>query len=140
MNSPPRICFCLATILAAESPHAQGTFENLNFEQANIVPIVGNPFYPYAVTVANALPGWSVEYGAVQQTVILYNAPTLGDSAVTLYANGYPGTPGPIIDGNYSIDDITFSTHAVPEPTPLALTGVGALLFALYRRFAPKRP
>ena len=38
------------------------------------------------------------------------------------------------------LDDISFSTQAVPEPNPLALTGVGALLFALYRRFAPKRP
>jgi len=41
---------------------------------------------------------------------------------------------------NWEIDDISFSTQAVPEPSPLALTGVGALLFALYRHFAPKRP
>jgi hypothetical protein len=38
------------------------------------------------------------------------------------------------------LDDIAFSPTAVPEPTPLALTGIGALLFALYRRFSPKRP
>jgi hypothetical protein len=37
------------------------------------------------------------------------------------------------------LDDIAFSTQAIPEPSPLALTGVGALVFALYRRFAPKR-
>jgi hypothetical protein len=37
------------------------------------------------------------------------------------------------------LDDISFSTTAIPEPSPLALTGVGGLLFALYRRFAPKR-
>jgi hypothetical protein len=40
---------------------------------------------------------------------------------------------------NFLIDDISFSTQAVPEPSPLALTGVGGLLFALYRRLAPKR-
>jgi hypothetical protein len=38
------------------------------------------------------------------------------------------------------LDDIAFSTQAVPEPNPLALTGIGALLFALFRRFAPKQP
>jgi hypothetical protein len=38
------------------------------------------------------------------------------------------------------LDNIVFSTQSVPEPSPLALTGVGALLFALYRRFAPNRP
>jgi hypothetical protein len=40
---------------------------------------------------------------------------------------------------NWEIDDISFSPTAIPEPSPLALTGVGALVFALYRRFAPKR-
>jgi len=35
------------------------------------------------------------------------------------------------------LDDITFT--AVPEPSPLALTGLGGLLFALHRRFASKQ-
>jgi hypothetical protein len=34
------------------------------------------------------------------------------------------------------LDDIAFSTQVVPEPCLLALTGVGALAFALCRRFA----
>ncbi len=38
------------------------------------------------------------------------------------------------------LDDIMFSPTTVPEPSPLALTGIGGLLFALYRRLAPKRP
>jgi hypothetical protein len=208
---------------------AQGTFENLNFENGDIVPIVGSLYYPYAVTVANALPGWTVDYGSVQQTQILYNAPSTGATAVTLLASGYPGSAGPIIDGNYSVflqgglfngtaanasisqtgqipagtqsllfevgnlgenllpevfigsdqlslfpvgsgagvsvgyttyganisawagqteqltfsspgmnvllDDISFSPNAtVPEPTPLALAGLGTALFAIYRR------
>jgi len=37
------------------------------------------------------------------------------------------------------LDDISFSPQSVPEPSPLVLTGAGALVFALYRRFAPKR-
>jgi hypothetical protein len=37
------------------------------------------------------------------------------------------------------LDDISFSTQAIPEASPLVLTGVGGLLFALYRRLGPKR-
>jgi hypothetical protein len=39
----------------------------------------------------------------------------------------------------WNIDDISFSPTAVPEPSPFALTGMGGLLFALYRGFKPKR-
>jgi len=205
---------------------AQGTFQDLNFEEANIVTIPGQL---YAVTVANALPGWTVDYGTAQQTQIFYNAPAVGSTQVTLYASGYPGFPGPILDGNFSLllqggevngvptaasisqtgqipsgtqsiffdvgssgnvllpevfigndelslfpvgsganytiyggnisawagqteqvtfsspggnfllDDISFSPMAVPEPNTLALTGLGALLFGLYRRLTVKR-
>ncbi len=186
-----------------------------------------------AVTVANALPGWTVDYGSAQQTQITYNDQSLGGTWVTILANGSPSlttlTP---IDGNFSVlliaglyegqpaaatisetgqvplgtqslrfdvtlnggpflpqvsigndsltlfpvgtgvgtggvnysiyganisawagqteqlsftvpagygkfgfDDISFSPGAVPEPSPLALTAIGGILFALYRRF-----
>jgi hypothetical protein len=42
-------------------------------------------------------------------------------------------------DNWIELDDISFSTTSIPEASPLALTGIGGLLFALYRRFAPKR-
>jgi hypothetical protein len=220
-----------AILFACFSTHAQGTFENLNFEEASILPISGQQF---AITVANALPGWTVDYGTVQQTQISYNDAALGGEPwLTLSANGYPGDPEAIIDGNFTpflqggevngvstpvsitqtgqippgtqsllfdvgnsgeslvpevyigndlltlfsvgsgvgvsdsytiyganisawadqteqltfsaslgniaIDDISFSpTAVIPEPSPLVLSGIGGLLFALYRRFAPK--
>jgi hypothetical protein len=37
------------------------------------------------------------------------------------------------------LDNITFSTTSVPDSDPFVLTGLGGTLFALYRRFAPKR-
>jgi hypothetical protein len=37
------------------------------------------------------------------------------------------------------LDDITFSPQAIPEPNPFVLTGLGGVLYALYRRFAAKR-
>jgi len=39
----------------------------------------------------------------------------------------------------WEIDDISFSPGAVPEPSTIVLTGIGGLLFTLYRRFSPKR-
>ena len=48
-----------------------------------------------------------------------------------------------VYPNNYNsllLDDISFSpTSVIPEPEPLALMSIGGLLFALYRRFAPKR-
>jgi hypothetical protein len=209
-----------ATITFVFSSHAQGTFQNLNFESANVGPIT----FAFSVPVANALPGWTVLIGNVQQTEVAYNAPSTGAPIVSLL-----GPPDPALEGNYSavltgavgttasisqtglipsgtaslffeaqpggtgnlavsidsedialvrvatfptytlyganisawsgetepltftalsapfgvnpwaIDDISFSpTAVVPEPNPLALTGIGGLLFALSRRFAPK--
>ncbi|HUD82338.1 MAG TPA: hypothetical protein VMQ67_02495, partial [Candidatus Saccharimonadales bacterium] len=177
---------------------------------------------PYAVTVANALPDWMVEYGNVQQTQMTYNEVSLGGTVATLIADGYPTLTGlTALDGNFSVllyggpmpisisqteqiplgtrsllfewggsdlvqpqvsiggdsltlfpvrsgvyganisawagqveqlsftvpagygpyefDDISFSASAVPEPNPLVLTGLGGVLIALYRRYAPKR-
>jgi hypothetical protein len=112
-----------AIIFAVLSAQAQGTFQNLDFEEADIVPIVGNPLYPYAVTVANALPGWTVDYGAVQQTQILYNNPSLGTTAVTLFASGYPGPVASIIDGNFSVALQSGLLNGMPAPASISQTG-----------------
>jgi hypothetical protein len=41
--------------------------------------------------------------------------------------------------GPYEFDDISFSPGAVPEPDPLTLTGIGAIVFGIYRRLVSKR-
>jgi hypothetical protein len=210
---------------------AQGTFQDLDFEEANIVPISG-PGNGSAVTVANALPGWTVDYGIVQPTQIYYNSPSLGETAVTLEAQGYPGFFSGTVDGNFSVllqggtfdgvlanasisqtgqipigtqsllfelgdrgqvivpivsigsdvltlfpvgggtgyvtygadiaawagqteeltfsgpaentllDDISFSPNQItvtPEPSPFLLTGIGGLVFGIYRRIQARR-
>jgi hypothetical protein len=95
-----RMVTTIVMVASCFSVSAQGTFQNLDFEGATIVPISGQP---YAISVANALPDWTVDYNNVQQSQIFYNDPSLGDVRVTLLANGYPGSPGPIIDGNFSV-------------------------------------
>jgi hypothetical protein len=222
----PRLSVVFFAVLSAK---AQGTFQNLNFEQADPVIVVGSPSNPYEVTAASALPDWTVTIGGVQQTQMSENSPSLGGPLVMLAGPG-DAFGFPPIDGNYSVllqgtfssslpaisqtglipagtqslyfeadpgitglnvliggqtvpfgpvggganytlyganisawagqteqltfaaqestmglnnwelDDISFSTQSVPEPSPLMLTGVGAFVFALYRRYAPKRP
>ncbi len=230
MNTFKLSIVALGLGVLASSTSAQGTFQNLDFEQANPVIVVGGSYYPYSVTTASALPYWTVTIGGVQQTQITENDPSIGYPWVVLAGPGLGSGIIPPIDGSYSvllqgsfpasipsisqtgtipagtksllfeahsgsgaldvllgtqivpfvavgigpnytlyganisawagqteqlafaacesstglnnwvIDDISFSTTVVvPEPGPLALTGVGAVLFALCRRFAAKR-
>jgi hypothetical protein len=223
------------TLFVVSSIEAQGTFQNLDFEQANPVPIVGSPFYPYAVTFASALPGWNGAINGVPVTQVIFNTYSLGSASIDIFGPGWNNNQPGIIDGNSTVflqafnvgqgnvsiwqdgtlpanaeslqfsawsfpngpghftvsfagnnlspvplystispsgqpytvyganigayagqtgeleftsiagaswnefDDISFSPAPVtPEPNPLILTGIGALVFALYRRFAPK--
>jgi hypothetical protein len=42
---------------------------------------------------------------------------------------------------NYlELDNISFSPSTIPEPSPLALAGIGGLLFWFYRHLAAQRP
>jgi len=54
------------------SAYAQGTFQNLDFEGAQIVPISGSPSW---IATTNALPGWTGFVGANQVSRITYNNP-----------------------------------------------------------------
>jgi hypothetical protein len=74
------------------------SFLNLDFEQAKIVPILGGEYGGSSIAVTNALPDWSVYYGANQQSQITYNDPALGSTFVSLIA-----TNGDQLAGNYSV-------------------------------------
>ena len=52
----------LALLLTAADGLAQGTFQNLDFEQANKVS-VGGGLPPFFVYTADALPGWTLTVG-----------------------------------------------------------------------------
>jgi hypothetical protein len=84
----------LATISIVLSTHAQGTFQNLDFESAN----PGTTFSS-GVPVSSALPDWTATVSGVQQTQIPVNDPSLGAAQVMLASTGGPIAP---IDGSYS--------------------------------------
>jgi hypothetical protein len=107
-------------LLTVPSAQAQGTFQNLNFEQANPVA-AGNPYLSYYVTTASALPGWSVYYGNVQQAQIPFDVESIGATWVVLWGPGFDP-----IDGNYSVllQGGLNSSTLTPEPASISQTGL----------------
>lgn len=88
----------LASLLfvCCENPAmAQGTFQNLDFESAAIVP-AGLPF----VQVAPALPGWMGYIGGAQVSAILYDTRALDAAAISVHDSSSSMQP---IQGGYSV-------------------------------------
>jgi hypothetical protein len=81
---------------------SQSTFQNLNFESANLIPVPAGQYGGY-VPISEAMPGWTGYISGVQTTQVLQNDFTLGAACIDIlgpqWASG--STPG-IIDGNYT--------------------------------------
>jgi hypothetical protein len=116
MKTTSLIIFEVVTLSIVLSTQAQGTFQNLNFEQAN-----PSPNAPGLVTSASALPDWAVSVGGIPQTQINYNDPSTGAPAVTLISTSYPfgGGLAPI-DGTYSV---LLQGSGVPSAPSISQTG-----------------
>lgn len=102
-------------------------FVNLDFESARIIPLTsGANFPPFSVATTNALPGWSVYYGANQQTQVTYNDPAIGSTFVTLWA-----TNGSQLAGNYSVllQGGLSASAAIISQTALVPVSAQSLLF-----------
>jgi len=82
---------------------AQGTFRNLDFEQARLI-LLGGQGIPYIAT-ANAIPGWTAVIGPYQEDALPYNVFSLGSPAITLHdiRDHNPGGPVPVIQGEYCL-------------------------------------
>ena len=210
----------LALLFAASLAQGQGTFQNLNFESANVVGY--SP--PALVPISSALPGWVGYIGNNQVSEVDYNMFNLGAADISLHSsssrplpiagrysvlmggqfnpNDVPGLPsaaiaqtgqipadakslifwtgptgtrvptfagqvipfvplqsGPnyiiwggdistfagqtgelhftVLSGSFGstyLDNISFSTMSIPEPSIFALTGIGVLLFGIFCR------
>jgi hypothetical protein len=94
--------FLKTTILlfSVAAASAQETFQNLDFESANVTPAESRG----AVPVTDGLPGWSAYIGAQQQTTVLFNYTYNSEATVDIFGPNWqpaPDEPG-IIDGQYS--------------------------------------
>jgi hypothetical protein len=146
MRSTLQNALFAAVVLAAAQcvTRGQGSFQDLDFESAVLVPIPGAS-YP-TVQFAAAFPGWTGLVGGEQQTGALYNNVFGGTSAICIIDNGWPaGIPGMgvggVISGNYTAIlqaglIITVTTN-YPANTALSQTGLvpaaaQSLLFKAY--------
>lgn len=107
-----------ATAMVAHCP-AQGTFQNLDFEAARVIPLDK----PYLIATTNALPGWTAFLGTDQQSSIHLNT---GWAALGLNA-----TNTAVIDGNFSVALVASPTEGLASisQTGLVPPGAKSLLF-----------
>jgi hypothetical protein len=110
----------LTSLLAMPSAKAQGTFQNLDFEQGN----PGSVAFAQNVPVATVLPNWFAYYGDVQQTDVGYNVITTGATQISLVGGSQFH-----IDGNYSVLLQPGPSGASISQTGLVPLGSDSLLF-----------
>jgi hypothetical protein len=98
---------------------------------ASVTPVVAINGQPIDMTPLQSFVHYTVWGGNIP-------AADIGQS-VTLSFTEPPEPSSGAQPSIFELDNISFSPSAIPEPNPLALTGIGGLLFALYRRFAARR-
>lgn len=97
-TQPPATWASLIFFVCACGVCAQGTFQNLDFEQANLHPSQSGTF----VGVNVAVPGWALYYGTVPQTQLVYNEMAAGSTSAAIIDNNGVGIYQRI-EGNYSL-------------------------------------
>src|SRR5436190_9811851 len=105
----------------------QGTFQNLGFEAASLVPIVGDPYG--RVQFSQAFPGWAGYVGTNEQTRALYDNYFLDTSGISIIDSGWTNQLGAsrgLIEGNFSaILQAGFGSLQIgPANTSIAQTGL----------------
>jgi hypothetical protein len=84
------LCWSLAAL-------GQGTFQNLDFEQARNVPTTLGPQGWSTMPASQGLPSWTAFEGGQEMTWIFYG-PSIQQGVSILSAS-----LGPVVDGNYSV-------------------------------------
>ena len=127
-----KILILLAAALANHAL-AQGTFRNLNFEETTL-PYSTNPMG--FASAAEAFPAWTVYFGPVPQTQVVYNGLTVTPN-LWLWSRGFaPVPPLPASFGLFSavpssIDSVSISlaqVGTIPD-------GVNSLSFETFGYF-----
>jgi hypothetical protein len=106
--------------LEGESALAQGTFQNLDFEQASIVPLPGDNLGIFIVA-SDALPHWVVYGGSSPVGYVIYNTVSLGTPIVSLHDSA--STIIQPLEGNYS----AALQAGVPGPVTAAIAQTGLI-------------
>ncbi len=78
---------------------AQGAFQNLDFESANLPPIPAGQ-NGGDVSITAALPAWSADIGTTPVSQVLQNNYDLGSASVSILTPNWSGVNPGIIGGN----------------------------------------
>jgi hypothetical protein len=122
---------------------AQGTFQNLGFESATIVPVSGTEI----VDFAQAFPGWAGYVRGVQQSGAVYDTLAMSTAGISIIDSNFSnpsGLPGGLIQGNYTavlmagISGVLQPSDAAITQTALVPAGTESLWFrALFDSSGP---
>lgn len=101
MNSGLRklVLFGIVPAAMTLTSHAQGTFQNLDFESAR-VPNIPAGQYGGKVSPSEAIPGWTAYWGTLQSGEVWHNDITIGSPSVILYG---PYWSSYVLQGRYSV-------------------------------------
>jgi len=113
----------LILLLANSTAIAQGTFQNLDFEAANLPPIPSGQYGGF-VAISDAFPGWTGYIGTNQVTQVLQNNLTLGAPSIDILGPNWSYTQ--IISGQYAAL-LQAGTYADRPPADAALAQVGQI-------------
>src|SRR5437867_11267640 len=95
---------CFLMLCVCFSAHGQGTFQNLNFEEAVLVPIPGDPYG--RVEFAPAFPGWTGYVAQSSQSAALHDRTFLDSSGIAIldaaWNNSTSESRGNLISGDFT--------------------------------------
>jgi hypothetical protein len=125
-----------------------GTYETASITQTGLVP-PGTQSLLFDAQAAGAGTGGTLEVQVGSQTVpitALFSEPnyTVYGANISAWSGDTESltfTASTSVSGinNWEIDDISFSpTAVIPEPSPVALAGIGGVVFAAYWRCGKK--
>src|SRR5262245_56061367 len=117
MITTARILCVLQFAAVASLLRGQGTFQNLDFEMAKIVPVDGAP--RFEVLASSALPGWTVYVGATPVNTVFYNTISAGAPVVSIHDSLSPISILQPLQGNYSVG-IQHSTGGTPATAAIS--------------------
>lgn len=122
------------------------TPEAASISQTGLIPSGSQSLLFKAASFGNGpltvdIGGQSISFAALgggpSYTLYGANISAWAGQTETLTFSASPGVPS---ISNWELDDISFSPNSVvPEPNLLGLTAVGGIIFALNRRFGPRR-
>src|ERR1044071_5100703 len=86
----------------AISAQAQGVFQNLDFESANLPSVPPGQSGGF-VRISDAIPGWSGFLGTNQVIDVRHNSVTFGSASIDILGPNWSSSLGTIMEGQYTV-------------------------------------